>query len=74
MMFAAIWMTSKSERLYHEAFEALQDVLPEDCCPLHLMSDYEPALRNSLREVFPSATPSGCYFHLTQVRKKLLLL
>ncbi len=67
LVWGAVWMTSKSEALYREAFGALKDFIPAGCCPQHLMSDYEAALRNALRELFPDTNPDGCYFHFCQV-------
>jgi hypothetical protein len=34
--------------------------------PLHFMSDFEAALRDSFTEVYPQAEPNGCWYHFAQ--------
>jgi len=41
--------------------------------PAGFMSDFEVALQNSLRDVFPSATTYGCWFHFCQAIRRMVV-
>ncbi len=71
--FASVWLTGKSEELYNYAFHALKALLPRDCKPTLLMSDYEKGLQNALQGMFPDAHLSGCVFHFCQSVYKNLM-
>lgn len=58
-------MTSKSQELYSAVFESLVTHIPQ-FKPLALMSDWEPAPRNALKEIYPQMKIYGCWFHFTQ--------
>ena len=59
-----ILITHKTQDIYLEAFIFLNSLL--DFSPQVIMSDFEKAIRNSLSQVFPSASVDGCYFHFCQ--------
>ena len=44
----------------------IRSLLPE-LNPTSSMSDWELALRNALKEVYPNTNVLGCWFHLTQI-------
>ena len=58
-------MTSKSQELYSAVLESLVTHIPQ-FKPLALMSDWEPAPRNALKEIYPQMKIYGCWFHFTQ--------
>ena len=58
-------MTSKSQELYSAVLESLVTLIPQ-FKPLALMSDWEPAPRNALKEIYPQMKIYGCWFHFTQ--------
>ena len=58
-------MTSKSQELYSAVLESLVTHIPQ-FKPLTLMSDWEPAPRNALKEIYPQMKIYGCWFHFTQ--------
>ncbi len=64
--FASVWLTGKSEALYKAAFQELRTLLPRDCNPSMLMTDYEIALQAALQDMFPGAELSACMFHFNQ--------
>lgn len=56
-----------------EAYISLLRYIEENVCrlrPASFMSDYEAALRNALRSIFPECEINGCYFHYCQAIKK----
>ena len=64
-----IFMTHKTEELYSIAFSNLKIISETLKFPLHptvIMCDFENGLRNSLKQCFPEANLSGCYFHYTK--------
>lgn len=56
-----VLLTHKSRGTYLKAFIFLNSLL--DSSPQVIMADFEKAIRNSLSQVFPSATVDGCYYH-----------
>jgi len=59
-------MTRKSGTLYVSVFQKIRELVP-GFTPLSIMTGYEEALPNALREVFGQQTQiSGCFFHYTQ--------
>lgn len=62
-------MSRKSE----EAYEHLFRYIDTEICSLNpttFMTDYERAMRNALREVFPAAKLFTCWFHFCQAVKR----
>ena len=58
-------MTAKSQDVYQAVLENISIRLPH-FKPLASMSDWEPAARNAIKEVFPHIKVYGCWFHFTQ--------
>lgn len=66
---AYVIMERKTTAAYVKVFELIQNVLEETSVDLS-MSDYETALRNSIRQIFPEAEIKGCYFHYVKAVTK----
>lgn len=67
--FIYVLMTRKTQESYWHLFQYIED----NIChlgPKSFISDYETALRNALRYVYPEADIIGCYFHYCQAIKK----
>ena len=58
-------MTAKSQELYKAVLESISAKIPH-FRPVASMSDWEPAARNAINEVYPQITVYGCWFHYTQ--------
>ena len=58
-------LTAKSQDLYQAVLKTISTNLP-NFKPLVSMSDWEPAARNSFKDVFPHIKMYGCWFHFTQ--------
>ena len=64
-----ILMSNKTESSYTMALECLKQIalsLKLSLSPTPVMSDFELALRNGIKNSFPNAQISGCYFHYTK--------
>ena len=64
-----VLMSNKTESSYAMALECLKQValsLKLSLSPTLVMTDFEPALRNGIKNSFPNAQISGCYFHYTK--------
>lgn len=61
-------MSTRRKVLYKKVFEFLRDEL--DINPGIFTSDYETAMRNAAREVWPRTRMPGCVFHFRQAVKK----
>lgn len=63
-------MTEQSEENYTHVLKFIRDaVLPGNNCfstPSAALSDFEPAMRNAIRKVWPKIEVRGCNFHLCQ--------
>lgn len=59
-------MQKKSKIAYNVIVEFLRSLAPT-LRPTNIMTDFEPALRDSLLENFPEAVAHGCWFHHNQV-------
>ncbi|KAF4517871.1 hypothetical protein B566_EDAN001825, partial [Ephemera danica] len=59
-------MSHKSQAAYHALFSYVKNTLCPQMDPTNIMTDYETSLQNALRQVFPAAACSGCWFHYTQ--------
>ena len=71
-------MTSKTEELYVEMFKLLIEFCNDnnqkinDNPDLEIVTDFEKGAINALNDMFPLATHSSCFFHLSQnIYKKL---
>ncbi|XP_044574898.1 uncharacterized protein LOC123258757 isoform X2 [Cotesia glomerata] len=60
-----VLMNNKSTDCYLQVFQFLADNF-KNFRPKYSMTDYEIALRNSLKEVFPGIQTKTCYFHYSQ--------
>ena len=64
-------LTGKTQAAYKEVLEVVRDAVARfnvtRCTPTKIMSDFEIAIINACREVFPAVPISGCYFHLGQI-------
>jgi hypothetical protein len=63
---AYVLMTRKTCMAYTLVFRLLKKFCP-GLNPDIIITDYEKAMRNALRRVFPNAALVGCYFHYSQV-------
>ena len=58
-------LTRKTQVLYTAVLEKVKELMA-GFNPTIIMADFEPSLRNALRETFPQCTIKGCWFHYTQ--------
>lgn len=58
-------LCNKAEQTYVRVFRKLKEIEPL-LEPATVMSDFESASLNAIREVFPSSELVGCFFHLAQ--------
>ena len=58
-------MTGKEGQLYTAVLDNISSLIPQ-FQPKLCMSDWEPAPRNSMKEVYPNVKIYGCWFHFTQ--------
>lgn len=65
------FLSGKKMELYKEVLEVVRDTVNRfninPCVPTKIMSDFELAIINACKEVFPNIPVSGCYFHLGQI-------
>lgn len=62
-------MTNKSQAAYTHVFRFIeQKVFSLNC--VSFTTDYELAMRNAIREVYPNSNLIACWFHFTQAVKK----
>ena len=59
-------MSKKKELCYDAVFKTILKLCPT-LKPEKIITDFEIALRNSLRKHFPTTKIIGCWFHFTQV-------
>ena len=58
-------MTSKDQELYTAILAKIHSLVP-DFIPEISISDWEPAPRNALKEMYLTIQNEGCWFHFTQ--------
>ncbi|KII61414.1 hypothetical protein RF11_12829 [Thelohanellus kitauei] len=58
-------LPNKTKDVYDRMLIEIIRLVPT-CTPWIILTDFETAAMSSFREAFPSATISGCYFHLCQ--------
>lgn len=64
-------MTRKTEACYKHIFEYIKvNVLSLEC--KSFMTDFETAMRNALRSIYPDSLYFTCWFHLTQAAERNL--
>ena len=56
-------MSRKTEAAYASVLKTMFENLLPSLRPSNLMSDFETALQNVLKHIFPDATVNGCFFH-----------
>ncbi|XP_046806253.1 uncharacterized protein LOC124419743 [Lucilia cuprina] len=64
-----ILMDKKTKKAYEGVFQYIKHNI-FDMDPAVFITDYEHALRNSLRTVFPNARNVGCWFHYCQAIRR----
>ena len=64
-------MRNKKQCTYVHLWKVLKELFPK-FRPEVATADYEDAVRNSLREVFPGIEIIICWFHYNQVIKMLI--
>lgn len=64
-----VLMTRKTQEAYTHLFKYIDAEIIK-LQPTSFMTDYEVAMRNALRSVFPEAQLSSCWFHYCQAVKR----
>lgn len=62
-------MTKRTTAAYVALFQFVESNICK-LAPSSFMSDYEIALRNAIKTVYPACSRKACYFHLTQAARK----
>ena len=63
------FLPGKSQAVYTRFFSLLQDKMTDlglDFAPTSAVLDFEVAVHNSLKNLFPGINTKGCFFHFTQ--------
>lgn len=68
-----ILMTSKTESMYRRVFEEVRSLTDYAASPGNVLCDFEKALMNALRKVFPEAIVRGCLFHWKQAIRRHMI-
>lgn len=61
-------MSRKTEQCYKHLFETLREYFPLN--GKSVMTDFELALRNAIRAVYPEIETNTCWFHFCQAAKR----
>lgn len=61
-------MSRKTEKSYTHLFQTLKDFFP--LVGKFVMTDFEVAMRNAIRKVYPELKQYTCWFHLCQAAKR----
>jgi len=59
-------MENKTEVAYNKVLDRFKTAFP-NIRPNNIMTDYEIGLQNALRNTYPQAQITGCFFHFVQV-------
>ncbi|XP_066592969.1 uncharacterized protein [Prorops nasuta] len=70
--FPFIWVltNSKTQKNYENVFYLIREKLLGSFVPILCISDFEKAMQNSIKTVFPEINLQGCYFHYTYDLRK----
>ncbi|XP_055306512.1 uncharacterized protein LOC129570813, partial [Sitodiplosis mosellana] len=68
--FAYILMSRKTTKAYRSVFEFIDENIIKLGDVLSFTTDYEMAMRNALKELFPDVRRFACYFHFCQAVKR----
>lgn len=63
-------MSRKTRRAYEHLFKYIKNSIFDIGNCESIMTDFEVAMRNALRVIFPEAELNCCWFHFTQAAKK----
>lgn len=63
-------MSNKTQRAYEDVFNYINDHVFSMSSSQSFTTDYELAMRNALRKLYPNAEQIACYFHFTQAVKR----
>lgn len=66
MPVAWVIMQNKQEQSYVSLLNHFKENFPE-LDPTDIMKDFETAVENSFKKVYPNAKTYGCHFHYAQV-------
>lgn len=61
-----VLMHSKQEEEYVNVLQYLRELVPQ-FRPRYVMTDYECAMQNAWKQVFPDCSVAGCYWHFCRV-------
>lgn len=64
-----ILMSNKSEACYSHVFDYIQKNVCSLKCAI-FVTDYERAMRNALKKLYPQSQQTSCWFHFCQAVKK----
>lgn len=68
--FAYILMSRKTKKAYKSVFKFIDKKIIKMSNVVSFTTDYELAMRNALRELFPNVRRFACYFHFCQAVKR----
>lgn len=60
-------MCKKSAAAYIKGLEFFKTNVAPHIAPNIVMTDFESSLKIAIREIYPEAVHSGCFFHFCQV-------
>lgn len=66
-------MKTKKEDSYREIFRKVKQECP-GFLPTLIMADFEKALKNAVKEEFPTTQIIGCWFHYAQVMRNIFII
>lgn len=67
--FIFVLMSRKTTKAYHHVFKYIQNKIFDMAC-FSFTTDFERAMRNALRSIYPNSKFILCWFHFTQAAKK----
>lgn len=68
--FMFVLMSRKTRRAYEHLFKYVKKQIIDLGDGASIMTDFECAMRNALRSIFPEIELNTCWFHFTQAAKK----